>query len=93
LPRQALKKIAKCRKEPEIVAKPGLGIGIDAGIKIGFTLGERLEDARQRVHASRGDGPSYNRTKWAGRGGEGSRQRENARADHRSDHHGGQREE
>src|SRR5215472_9774201 len=43
---------------PEIVAEPGLGIGIYAGIKIGFALGERLEHTRQRVHAGRGDGPS-----------------------------------
>ena len=47
--------VAERRQEARIVAEPGLGVGIDAGVQIGFALGKRLKHAGQRVHAARRD--------------------------------------
>src|SRR5215471_17172127 len=86
-------KIADGGKEPEIVAKPGLGVGIDTGVEVRLTLGEGLEHAGQGIHAAGGDQPGYDRAKNPGGGGEGSRQRPDARPDHRADYHHGQRKQ
>ena len=48
-------KVAKCRQEPEIIAEPGLGIGANTRVEVGFVSGERLEYARQKIHCARGD--------------------------------------
>ena len=85
--------VAEGRQEARIVAEAGLGIGEDAGVEIGLALGKRLEHAGQHVHAGAGDAPGDDRAERAGRVAEGSRQGEDARADHRSDDHGGQCEQ
>src|SRR6516164_2048327 len=69
--------IAEGGKEPEIVAKPGLGISIDTGVEVRFTLGERLEHAGQGIHAAGCDQPRYDRAKNPGRSGEGAKGRGN----------------
>ena len=55
--------IAESRGESEIVAEPGLGVGIDAGVEIGFTFGKRLEHACQRIHAAGCDNSRDDRAK------------------------------
>ena len=49
--------VAEGRQEAQIVAEAGLGVGEDAGVEIGLALGERLEHARQHLHAAAGDAP------------------------------------
>ena len=44
--------VAEGRQEARIVAEARLGIGEDAGIEVGLALGQRLEHARQHVHAA-----------------------------------------
>jgi len=85
--------IAESRGESEIVAEPGLGVGIDAGVEIGFAFGKRLEHACQRIHAAGRDNSRDDRAKNPGRSAKGSRQRPGARPDHRTGHHHGLREQ
>jgi hypothetical protein len=85
--------VAEGRQEARVVAEARLGIGEHAGIEIGLALGQRLEDARQHVHAGAGDQPGDGGADRPGGAGEGARQREDAGADHAADHHHGQREQ
>ena len=59
--------VAEGRQEARIVAEAGLGVGEDAGVEIGLALGQRLEDARQHVHAGAGDHPGDDRAERPGR--------------------------
>src|SRR5262249_47444312 len=46
--------VAQRGNEAEVVAEARLGVGVDAGVEIGLSLGERLEHPRERVHAAAG---------------------------------------
>ena len=81
------------RQESGVVTEAGLGVGVDAGIEVGFALSEGLEIPREGVHPARCDAPGDNRAEGSGRNAEGSRQREDARPHHAPNHHRGEGEE
>ncbi|MNV35850.1 hypothetical protein D3C71_1273110 [compost metagenome] len=45
-------------REAHVVAEPGLGVGVNPAIKIGFAVGQGLEHERQGQHADGGDRPT-----------------------------------
>ncbi|MNN33175.1 hypothetical protein D3C81_1469210 [compost metagenome] len=78
-------------REAHVVAKPGLGVGVYAGIQLGFAIGQGLKDERQRQHADRGNPPTDQDRPGVGACRHVLRQRENPPTNHRTHHQGDQR--
>ena len=66
-------------------------VGEHTGVEVGLSLCQRLKHPGQHVHAGARDDPGDERAQRPGGIGKGARQREDARADHAADHHGGER--
>ena len=85
--------VAEGRQEAHVVAEPRLGVGEDAVVDVRPLLGQRLEHARQHIHAGARDRPCDERAERAGRRREPAGKVEDPGPDHRADDHGGQRGE
>ena len=82
--------VSESGEKAGIVAEAGLGIGKHAGVEIGLALRQRLEHARQHVHAAAGDEPRDDRAHRPGGIRKGARQGENSRTHHAADHQQGE---
>ena len=79
------------RVEAGVVAEAGLGVDEDAGVQLGLADREVLEDEGEHQHPCAGDRPRDQRAEDARRDAEAGRKREDARTDHPTDHHRGER--
>src|SRR5262249_1158723 len=66
--------VTKRRQEAGIVPEPGLRVGVDARVPVGFPFRERLEYPRERVHPPRCDDPRDDRAEGPCRDAEGTRE-------------------
>jgi hypothetical protein len=85
--------VAEGGQEAWIIAEPFFGIGENAGVKFGFAFRQRLEDARQHVHAAPCNAPGDDCAERPCGDAECPREREDARADHGTHDHAGQNEQ
>ena len=77
--------------EAGVVAEAGLGVDEHAGVELGLADRQVLEDEGEHQHAGARDRPGDQRAEDPGRDAEPRGQREDPRADHAADDHGGQR--
>ncbi|CRM34578.1 hypothetical protein [Pseudomonas sp. 24 E 13] len=77
-------------RKPHVVAKPGLGVGVHAGIQFRLAVGQGLEYEGQGQHADRGDRPADQHSAHASACGHVLRQGKDPTADHRTHHQGDQ---
>ena len=78
-------------RETHVVAKPGLGVGVDAGVQLRLAVGEGLEHERQGQHADGGDSPADQDRPGIGARCHVLRQGKNSPANHRTYNQGDQR--
>ncbi|MNX87632.1 hypothetical protein D3C86_1195640 [compost metagenome] len=72
-------------REAHVVAKTGLGVGVDPAVQVGFAIGQGLEHERQGEHADGGDCPTDQNGTDIGTGGHVLRQGKDPATNHRTD--------
>ena len=82
--------VAPGRRKAHVIAKTGLGVGVDPGIEFRFAVSEGLEHKRQRQHPHRGNPPTNQDCPASGVFRNILRQRKNPAANHGTDHQGDQ---
>ncbi|MNE46071.1 hypothetical protein D3C80_1403910 [compost metagenome] len=83
--------VAPGRREPHVVAEPGLGVGIHPRVQLRLAVGQGLEHERQGQHAHRRDAPADQYRADIGTRRHVLRQREDPTTDHRTHHQCDQR--